>query len=362
MSTTLSSQVPARRTPGTTTGLVAALVAAAAFGSSGAFAKVLLDAGWTPGSAVFVRILGAALLLLGPTLVAMRGRWGLLRTGWHQVVVYGAMAVALPQLAFFLAVQTLPVGVALLLEYLGLVLVVVWLSLVQRRLPSRAILLGVALALGGLALVLDLPAVLGSGAGLSLVGVAWGLLAAVGLASFFLLSSPDHEASLPPLALAGLGLVVAALLFGVLGLVGVLPMTFATTPVQLGATTLPWWVAVLELAVVAAATAYVAGIVAARLLGPTVASFLGLAEVLFAVLFAWVLLAELPTAVQLVGGVLILAGVVVVRLEQVRRDRTSYGETHAAADGPADGPDRRPGGDAPGPPPDGELCGVADRR
>jgi drug/metabolite transporter (DMT)-like permease len=47
-------------------------------------------------------------------------------------------------------------------------------------------------------------------------------------------------------------------------------------------------------------------------------SFIGLTEVLFAVLFAWVLLAELPTAMQLVGGLLILAGVTLVRIDELR--------------------------------------------
>lgn len=305
-------------------GLVAALVAAAAFGSSGAFAKSLLETGWTPGSAVFVRIAGAAALLLVPTVLAMRGHWHLLRRGWPQVLVYGGSAVALPQAAYFFAVQHLSVGVALLLEYLGLLLVVAWVSLSQRRLPSRATQLGVVLAVAGLVLVLDLPGLLTSGeASFSLVGLGWGLLAAVGLASFFVLSSASHEESLPPLALAGGGLLAATVLFAVLGATGVLPMSFATADVALAGTSLPWWVPVLELAVVAAATAYVAGIWAARWLGATVASFLGLGEVLFAVLFAWVLLAELPTVVQLAGGALVLAGVVVVRLEQVRADARS---------------------------------------
>ena len=74
----------------------------------------------------------------------------------------------------------------------------------------------------------------------------------------------------------------------------------------------------MELAAIAAATAYVTGIVATRVLGAKLASFVGLSEVMFAVLFAWVLLGELPRPVQLVGGLFILAGVVAVRAEQVR--------------------------------------------
>jgi drug/metabolite transporter (DMT)-like permease len=81
----------------------------------------------------------------------------------------------------------------------------------------------------------------------------------------------------------------------------------------------PWWVPILVIALVAAAFAYVTGIVAVRLLGPKVASFVALTEVLFAVLFAWIVLAELPAPVQLLGGVLIVAGVIAVRADESRR-------------------------------------------
>ena len=74
----------------------------------------------------------------------------------------------------------------------------------------------------------------------------------------------------------------------------------------------------LVIALVAAAFAYVTGIAAVRMLGAKVASFVALTEVLFAVLFAWLVLAELPTPVQLVGGVLIVAGLVAVRADEAR--------------------------------------------
>jgi drug/metabolite transporter (DMT)-like permease len=90
-------------------------------------------------------------------------------------------------------------------------------------------------------------------------------------------------------------------------------MTFSTQPVLIGGTTIPSWLAIAELAVIAAAAAYLLGTVAARRLGSTVASFVGLTEVLFAVLLAWLLLGELPALIQLVGGALIIAGVIAVR-------------------------------------------------
>ena len=300
--------VPTRSTGA---GLLVALVSAATFATSGPFAKSLLETGWTPGSVVLLRIGGAALLLAVPTARALRGRWHVLANRWHQLAVYGVMAVAVPQLAFFYAVEHLSVGVALLLEYLGMVLVVVWQSLVARRLPGAATLTGVTLALIGLLLVLD---VLG-GVHVDGLGVLFGLVAACGLASFFLLSEHGDEEPLPSIVLAGGGLAAAAVAFCVLGASGVLPMEFPTTPVTIAGAALPWWVAVVELAAIAAATSYVTGIVAARLLGARLASFVGLSEVMFAVLFAWLLLGELPRPVQLVGGLFILAGVIVVRAE-----------------------------------------------
>lgn len=314
-------------------GILFALLSASTFATSGPVAKSLLESGWTPGSVVFLRIAGAALLLVVPTVRALRGRWHLLRREWDQVLAYGLMAVAVPQLAFFYAVTHLSVGVALLLEYLGLVLVVAWQAALARRMPRVPTLVGIVLAVSGLVLVLDaLP--LGSGGGVEVngIGVAWGLLAATGLASFYLMSGSAHETSLPPMALAGGGLVVGGLAFAVLGLIGILPMEFVAAPVELAGVALPWWFAVLELATLAAATAYVSGIVAARLLGAKLASFVGLIEVLFAVLFAWVLLGELPRPVQLLGGLFILAGVVTVRAEESRPIR---GETRDAGPGSA---------------------------
>jgi drug/metabolite transporter (DMT)-like permease len=80
----------------------------------------------------------------------------------------------------------------------------------------------------------------------------------------------------------------------------------------------PWWIPMLALALIAAAFAYVAGIGATRLLGAKLASFVGLTEVLFAILFAWLLLGQLPTGIQLAGGVLVVAGVALVRLDELR--------------------------------------------
>jgi drug/metabolite transporter (DMT)-like permease len=300
------------------TGIGLALLSAAAFSTSGAFAASLLAAGWTPGAAVTVRVVIAALVLTPPALLALRGRYRLLVREARTVVVYGCAAVAGCQLAYFNAVEHLSVAVALLLEYSGALLVVGWLWLRHAQRPRRLTVAGALMSVAGLALVLELT----SGARVDLVGVLWGLGAAVGLAIYFVLSAggsdDDAADTLPPLVVAWGGLAVGAAVLAAAAAVGALPMAAPRTDVVLLDARVSWLVPVLGLSVLAAALAYVAGIVAARLLGAKVASFVGLTEVLFAVAVAWLLLGQALSAVQLVGGALVVAGIALVRLDEGR--------------------------------------------
>ncbi|WP_206056537.1 DMT family transporter [Nocardioides sp. GY 10113] len=289
-------------------GLGLALVSAASFALSGALARPLLGAGWSPGAVVGLRIAIGALVVLPFGLAALRGRWGLLRRNAGRIVGYGLLAVAGAQFCYFSAVQHLQVGPALMIEYAAPVAVVGWLWARHGQRPGRLTVAGAAVAALGLLLVLDLF----SGADLDPLGIAWALAAMVGAAAYFLISADDAD-GLPPLALAAGGLVVGGLALGLLGLVGALPMVASLDPVSYAGATVSWWVPVLLLGVLTAALSYVTGIGAARALGSRVASFVALSEVVFAVLWAWLLLAELPGPVQLLGGLLILGGVVLVK-------------------------------------------------
>ena len=302
-----------RHLQGSRAGLGLALFSALAFSTSGALAKSLIDAGWSPAAAVTARISIAALVLAVPGLMSMRGRWHILRREGAMVAAYGVIAVAGAQLFYFNAIRTLPVGVALMLEYLGIVLVVAWMWIRHGQRPRRLTLGGSAAALTGLALVLG---VIGH-VRLDLVGVLWGLGAGVGLATYFVVGSHSSE-DLPPMALASGGMAIGAAVLLALGGVGALPMHATFGTVSVAGHRVSWVLPIVGLSLVAAVIAYVAGIVAARVLGAKLASFAGLAEVIFAVLIAWLLLGQLPTAVQLIGGALIVAGIALVRIDEMR--------------------------------------------
>lgn len=139
----------------TLSGLSLAILSACSFGTSGALAAGLIASGWSPGAAVAIRVAVAALVLALPTVVAMRGRWGLVRDNLTLVVAYGVVAVAGCQLAYFQAVARMDVGIALLIEYTAPVAVVMWLWLRYGRRPTRLVVVGAIVAAAGLTLVLD---------------------------------------------------------------------------------------------------------------------------------------------------------------------------------------------------------------
>ena len=295
--------------PRTASGLGFALVSAVTFGLSGALARGLLDTGWSPGAVVLVRIGLAALVVAPFGVIALRGRWHILRRSAGIVVGYGVLAVAGAQFCYFSAVQHMQVGPALLIEYTAPAAVVIWLWLRQGQRPGAVTLLGAGLAAVGLVLVLDVV----SGASVNVPGVLWALAAMVGASAYFLISA-DESTGIPPMTLAGGGLVVGATALGLLALTGLLPMEANTTAATYAGTEVAWWVPLLALGLVTAAVAYVTGIAAIRRLGSRVASFVALTEVVAGVVWAWVLLDELPRTIQMIGGLLILVGVIGVKL------------------------------------------------
>src|SRR3954454_16918639 len=290
-------------------GLAMAVASGAAFGTSGVLARSLLDGGWSAAAAVTIRVAVAAVALTVPALLQLRGRWPLLVRTLPAVLAFGLVAVAGCQLAYFLAVSRLSVGVALLLEYSGVVLVVLWTWLRSGRRRSTTTLAGVAVAVVGLALVLD---VLGD-VRIDPIGVLWGLVAAVGLAVYFVVSARTDDA-LPPLVTSWAGMAVGAVVLCLAGAVGAVPWVVRDAPVVLAGVEMSWLVPVLGLGLVAAALAYVLGVAAVQRLGARLASFVGLTEVLFAVLFAWLALGQQPGPLQLIGGAVVLTGIVLVRL------------------------------------------------
>jgi drug/metabolite transporter (DMT)-like permease len=162
----------------------------------------------------------------------------------------------------------------------------------------------------GLAFVLGLR----SGLSLNPIGVAWGLGAALCLSAYFLLSDDKGTAAtIHPLLLTTAGTGIGAGVLLAASAAGILPLAAHPGVTILANRSVSWWLPVLLLILVSAVLAYPSGIAAVRRLGSSLGSFVALFEVIFAVIFAFLLLGQRPGPMQLVGGVLILAGIALVQ-------------------------------------------------
>ncbi|HUQ57026.1 EamA family transporter [Lentzea sp.] len=302
-------------TPSKTTGLIAAVVSFISFGTSGAFVKPLLEAGWSPTAAVTARALTAGLVLLPFVLISLRGRWSLLWRARWPVLGMGLVGVAVTQVLYFAAIQRIPVATALLIEFLAPLLLVGFTWAVSRRTPAPVVLIGSVLAVGGLVLVIGPGAI----QAVDPIGLAAAFGAAIGCAVYFAIAARPNN-GLPPVALAGAGLLLAAPVLALIGALGLLPFTATFADLTLFDTRTAWWVPLLVVAVIGTALAYASGITASGILGSRLASFIGLLEVVSASLFAWLLLGEELSPLQLFGGVLILAGIASVRAEREKAE------------------------------------------
>jgi drug/metabolite transporter (DMT)-like permease len=292
------------------TGLLVAVVAAASFGVSGPFVKPLLEGGWSPVAAVALRALVGGVVLAPIALVALRGRLAPVWRARRRVLGMAVVGVAGTQVFYFAAIQHIPVGTAILLEYMAPLLLVAVAWVATRRRPAAVVLVGSAVAAAGLLLVVS-P---GGGGALDPVGIALGVAAMVCCAGYFVIAALPSD-GLPPVALAASGLLVGSALLGLLGLTGLVPFTATADDVVVLGSTVPWWVPMLVVGLVATSLAYATSITASSMLGSRLASFVGLLEVAAAAIWAWVLLDEQLTALQLVGGALIVAGIVAVRAD-----------------------------------------------
>ncbi|TFC03161.1 DMT family transporter [Cryobacterium adonitolivorans] len=295
----------------TSLGLVIALIAAATFGLSGALAKPLLESGWSPAAAVTVRVLVGGIVLAPVAVISLHGRWATLWRARWRVLAMAVIGVAGTQLAYFGAIERIPVGTAVLIEYMAPLLLVAWAWARSRRMPKRVVLVGSVVALAGLILVVN-P---GGAARLDVLGLTLALTAMVGCAIYYLVAAQPSE-GLPAVALAAFGLLLGGVLLGAVGLFGLVPFTTSTADVAMFGGTVPWWLPVLIIGIVATAIAYSTSIAASEMLGSRLASFVGLLEVVAATFYAWLLLGEQLTIPQLAGGLLILIGIAFVRSEK----------------------------------------------
>ncbi|TPX06191.1 EamA family transporter [Schumannella luteola] len=294
-------------------GLAVAVSASLAFSTIGTLASPLLDAGWSPAAVATFRLLIAAAVLAIPGALALRAP-GALRALFRarlRVVLYAVLAVSGTQLCYFAAIQRIPVGLALLIQYLAPIGLLLFMWARTRRRPVTMVLVGSGVAVLGLVLVIGV----GGSGGVDPIGLLYSLTAAIGVAIYYVLGAVADD-GVPPVAFAASTILIGGLVTGAAAFVGLLPWSAPKVDVTMLGSHLPWFLPVLAIAILATAYAYVAGIIGSSRLGARTASFLGLLEVVFAVTLSWIFLGQSLAPVQMIGVALVLGGVAMIRPEE----------------------------------------------
>ncbi|MGO4753333.1 DMT family transporter [Streptomyces sp. 2MCAF27] len=283
-------------------GLGLALTSALAFGGSGVAAKPLIEAGLDPLHVTWLRVAGAALVMLP---VAWNHR-DLPAKRPALLVGFGLLAVAGVQACYFAAISRIPVGVALLVEYLAPALVLGWVRFVQRRPVSGAAAVGVVLAVGGLACVVEVW----SGLSFDAVGLLLALCAAGCQVGYFVLADhgSDGENAADPLGVIAYGLIVGAVALTVAARPWNLDWAVLAGRADLAGARVPAILLLGWIVLVATVVAYLTGVVSVRRLSPQVAGVVACLEAVVATVLAWVLLNEHLSLPQIVGGAVVLFG------------------------------------------------------
>jgi len=293
-------------------GVSLAIVSAISFGAAGPFSKAVLTSGeLTPLRLAQFRITMAAVVMLSVVfarrLSGRRPTYRWTRADVWLVIAYGSLGFVGVQICYFIAIDRLPVGVALLFEYMSVVLVAVYAAVLQHRPQPRAVWAGVTLAVIGL-VVLTEP---WSGFQLNVWGSIAGAGGALGCAAYFLIGERG-TARMPVLELTAYGAAVGAIVLAFVLPVWTFPFSALGHSARFAGHDTPVWILLSVVVIVGTVLAYLLGMSALAYLPSPSATVIATLEILVGAVVAWGVLGEHMTAAEIGGGVIILTGVVVV--------------------------------------------------
>ena len=236
------------------------------------------------------------------------------------LALLGVVGVALVQWFYLVAISRLPVGLALLIEYTAPLIVALWARFVFREQVHARVWWALAACMAGLTLV----AQVGDGVTLDVIGLLAAGGAAVALATYDLLGD-RLLTTRDPLTTHAWSIGFAALFWVVLQPLWTFPTSTLGIDVPLPATDLqpPMWLFVVWIILLGTVVPYLLFLVGIKRVGAARAGLLGMVEPVAASATAWIVLGESMTAVQLFGGAVVIAGVVLAETARRHRDRES---------------------------------------
>jgi drug/metabolite transporter (DMT)-like permease len=309
-------------TPRPRLGLALVLCGSALFILNAGVSRVIIRSGVDPATFTTVRVTGSALIFAlwtacwrRQSLYLPRGRELLVLIG------LGLAGVALLQWTYFVAVQRLPVGVALLLQFTAPVLVALWSRVVRKEAVRNRMWVAIGLSFVGLAVI----AQVWEGMILDPVGVLAGFGAAIFMATYFLLG--EHGVNTQdPMTVIVWAFLIAALALNIVHPVTNLSVGVAGTSTSLlgslSGLSAPVWALIAWVIVMGTVVPFGLELYALQHLPATLVIMVAMLEPVGVNVLGWVWLDETLSPVQILGGVAVVTGIVLAQTarRQVERE------------------------------------------
>ncbi|HET7744533.1 MAG TPA: DMT family transporter [Gaiellaceae bacterium] len=289
-------------------GYLMVAVAACLFAVNGTVSKVILGSGLSSLELTQIRSTGAAVGLLAFLLAFARHRLRVDRRELGFLVVFGVTGVAFVQWLYFVALEHLPVGVALLIQFTGPLWVALFARFVYHETIRRRVWVALALCLVGLSLVVELW----TGVAFSRIGITAALGASFALAAYILMAERERKHR-DPVSLSFYGFLFAAIFWAIVQPLWEFPWSVLDDTVSLQGNlsdhTAPVWLLVGFVIVVGTMVTFSLLTGALKHIPATRAAIVSTLEPVVATVIAWAWLGESFGPSQLVGGAIVIAGI-----------------------------------------------------
>lgn len=293
-------------------GYALVMVGVVGFSINAGVSRLVLDNGIGAWTLAELRAIGAAILLAA--IIAVTGRWGRIRIGrehWPRLLLYGLVGLGLLQSFYFEAIARIPIGLAILIEFLAPLWVALWARLVQRQPVKPIIWPALAITFVGLAIVAG--AQFGD---LDPIGLVSAFLAGLCFAVYFLVGErlvAEHD----PFVVSFWGFTIAAVGWGAAAMIiaRIVPIwevqysTEVMLPAALGAVVLPIGVLLAWIISLGTVVPFASETAAMRWIPATTVSVLAMLEPVGSAVIGWWWFDERLGLVQILGAVLVLTGI-----------------------------------------------------
>jgi drug/metabolite transporter (DMT)-like permease len=290
-------------------GEILTLTGALFFSFNGIIAKLVLASGLSPMRLTQVRCGGAFIILSTYVFFRYREKLRTTRADLPHLAIYGVVGFFAVQALYFVAISRLHVSIALIMEFTAPIWIVIWLRYVKKKYVPPLMWIAIVMAFSGLVLI----AQVWRGRTLDPIGVIAALADGIVLATFFLLGeklAAKHQVE--TLMVYGFG-------FATLAMALILPLWSFPTEIftqsmdlqgRFSEFSLPGWVMITWVIIMGTIIPYLLVVNGLKLLSASTSSVMGMSEPILAGVFAWIWLSEKWGAIQLLGGVVVIVGII----------------------------------------------------